>query len=176
DRVTSITYPNNIKEYYYYDKEGNILRYVTPNYKDFKFTYNPLSQRTSLTSPLLKSTLYSYNKNRDLTKITYPSSKEINYHYDNSQLSKVTTSNNDEFTYKYSFHNKIDTITRNSNEKTSYSYDGELMTKIRYEGELNQDISFTYNSDFLPNSITYLNGQIWAKINHYLTSKEKLVK
>ncbi|MDR0579831.1 MAG: hypothetical protein LBG21_04440, partial [Campylobacteraceae bacterium] len=159
DRVTSITYPNNIKEYYSYDKEGNVLRYITPKNTNFDFTYNPLSQRTSFKMPSSKTILYSYNKNRDLTKITYPSSKSINYHYDKSQLSKITTSDSDEFIYRYSFHNKIDTITRNNQEKTSYTYDGELMTKISQEGVLNQDISFTYNNDFLPNSITYLNKQ-----------------
>jgi RHS repeat-associated protein len=40
---------------------------------------------------------------------------------------------------------------------TRYTYDGNLLTKISQTGTLNQDISFTYNNDFIPNSITYAN-------------------
>jgi RHS repeat-associated protein len=159
DRPLSITYPNNIKEHYSYDKEGNILRYITPNDTNFHFTYNSLKQRLSLSSPLNKQTLYYYNKNRDITSIITPSGKEVKYNYDNSLLKSIKTSDNDIYNYTYSFQDKIESITRDNNQKTSYMYDGELLTRISYEGALNQDISFAYNNDFLPTSITYSNKQ-----------------
>jgi RHS repeat-associated protein len=61
---------------------------------------------------------------------------------------------------------------------TRYSYDGYLLTNIRHEGTLNQDISFTYNSDFLPSSITYSNEKenlSYDKDNLLIKSNDLLI-
>jgi len=42
-----------------------------------------------------------------------------------------------------------------TDERMDFSYDGTLLTNIVQSGVLNQNISYTFNNDFLPTSITY---------------------
>ncbi len=155
DRVVGITHPNGVHESYEYDFNANMTRLVTPTPSDFDFSYNGVDKRVSLTSPLGYQTSYTYNKNRKLTSISRPSGNTITNKYILGRLVSTTTPQGIT-NYTYLFADTIGSIT-NGLESINYTYDGELLTKLSQSGVLNQDISYTYNNDFLITSSTYAN-------------------
>jgi YD repeat-containing protein len=175
--LISVKNPNNIVTYYEYDDNDNLISVLNPNSYVNNFDYNPLDQETEWNSPLGYKTYYEYDKDKRLTKTVKPSGKTISYSYTNNQLSKTAT---DESIYNYSYDclGQISSVNTNANEKTDYQYDGELLTKISQTGTLNQDISFTYNSDFLPSSVTYSNEKeefAYDKDNLLISSNNALL-
>ncbi|SFV51568.1 odd Oz/ten-m homolog 4 [hydrothermal vent metagenome] len=130
-----------------------MTQYTTPRPSVFDFAFNGIDKRTSLKSPLNKTTTYTYNKNRRLTQITKPSGKTIVNNYTNDRLTSTVTTEGTT-NYSYLFANKIGSIT-NGAESLSFTYDGTLLTKITQTGVLNQVIDYSYNNDFKVTSSTY---------------------
>ena len=169
DRVTSITDPNNYRIYFYYDNEGNMIRITNPTSHYNEFTYNALNNKNIWSSPLGYQTRYTYNEDKNIASIQRPSGKSITNSYINSRLYQTTTPQTT-YNYLYNCGSLISKISSSDNEEVNYSYDGELLKSVSYGGLLNEDISYTYNNDFLPASITY------AKETHrYSYDKDSLV-
>ena len=102
--------------------------------------------------PANTQTTYSYDKANRLTKITKPDSSEIDYIYTKGRLSQIVAPNQT-INYTYSFNDIVSKIS-NGNIELNFSYDGNLLTKIT-DSYTQSEISYTYNNDFLINSITY---------------------
>ncbi|MDR1460236.1 MAG: hypothetical protein LBI78_01125, partial [Campylobacteraceae bacterium] len=175
DRVISVKNPNNQFIYFHYDQNGNMIKLTNPNSNINLFDYNSIDLKTIWNTPLGLKTYYEYDKEKRVTKVTKASGKTIQNSYLNGKISQVET---DETIYDYDYdcsgyplriesniklpssdretiHGPMYNIIAPLPELTSYMYDGELLTNINYQGTLNQQISFTYNPDFLPSSITY---------------------
>ncbi len=153
ERVIETTYPDRHRTKYLYDANGNMTTLTTPTPTDHTFTYSGVNRRTNYTSPLQSTTTYTYDKQRRVTKVTKPSQKSINYSYTDGRLTTIQTP---EATtnYNYSCQNNLANITK-SNESFNFTYDGSLLTSMVQSGVLNQTISYTYNNDFIPSSMTY---------------------
>ncbi len=153
DRVTQIVYPDGHTTRFSYDANGNMSRLTTPTPADHDFAYNGVNKRASYTSPLGSATYYSYDKQRRVTQITRPSGKQISNTYTNGYLSRVTTPEGTT-DYAYTCGNKPESITKGS-ESLGFTYDGDLLTRIRQSGILDQTIGYTYNNDFRVTGSTY---------------------
>jgi len=154
DRVTSIADPNNYKIYFYYDAQGNMIRVANPTSHYNDFTYNALNDKTSWNSPLGYQTRYTYNEDGNIASIQKPSGSTITNSYISSRLQQRVTPQ-DTYNYFYNCGSLLSRVTSSNNEEINYSYDGELLTNISYSGLLDKDISYAYNSNFLPTSIAY---------------------
>jgi len=152
-RVTQITYPDGSKERFEYDANGNLVARTVPTPATYTFDYNGVNKRTAETSPEQKTTTYAYDKQRRVTAVTKPSGKTIDYAYTGGRLASVTTPEGTT-QYTYACRNNVSMITRDG-ESISYGYDGTLPTSIAQSGVLNQTVSYTYNNDFLPATVTY---------------------
>ncbi len=109
---------------------------------------NPLKY----TTPTNTQTTYSYDIANRLNKITKPDSSEIDYTYTKGRLTQIV-SPNQTINYTYSFNDIVSKID-DGNIELNFSYDGNLLTKIT-DSYTQSEISYTYNNDFLINSITY---------------------
>jgi len=153
-RLTSITYPNTHRTLFTYDANGNRKTLTTPTDAINNWDYNGVNKPTLWQSPLSTETLYSYDKKRRLVRIERPSGKTLTHTYTNGH--KVET-NTTERTYNFTYAcgNKPLHVNTGEGESITYGYDGDLPTGIAQRGLVNQDINYTYNSDFLPNTVTY---------------------
>jgi len=124
-------------------------------------SHNP---RLTNTSPLQKQTTYTYDKQRRVIQISKPSTKTIDTTYTNGRVTSVTTPEGTT-NYSYACQSNVANITKPSTgsgtnsgtESVNFSYDGTLLTSMTYSGQVNQTISYTYNNDFNPTSMTYAN-------------------
>jgi len=155
DRVIQTTYADGSAETYEYDANSNLVTRTVPTPTDHTFSYNGVNKRVSNTSPLQKQTTYTYDKQRRITKITKPSQKTIDTTYTNGRVTTVTTPEGTT-NYSYACQSNVANISKNT-ESLDFTYDGTLLTSMTYSGQVNQAISYTYNSNFNPTSMTYAN-------------------
>ncbi len=153
DRLITTTYPNNHTINYSYDSNGNMTTLTTPTPTNHTFGYNGVNKRTNVTSPLNATTTYSYDKQRRVTNVDRPSGANIEYVYLNGRLATIQTPESTT-SYTYACQNNPSSISR-ANESIHFSYDGELLTKMMQSGILNSTLSYTYNNNFLPSTLTY---------------------
>ncbi len=152
DRVIKTTYPNNVSLTYSYDNYGNIIKRVVPVNKEHKFNYNFASNPLNYTTPNNNQTSYLYDKANRLRKITKPDNSEIDYTYTKGRLTQIKSPNKT-INYTYAFNNLVSSIS-NGNIELNFNYDGNLLTK-QTSSYTQSEITYTYNNDFLVNSITY---------------------
>ena len=152
DRVIKTTYPNNVSLTYSYDNYGNIIKRVVPVNKEHKFNYNFASNPLNYTTPNNNQTSYLYDKANRLRKIKKPDNTQIEYIYNKGRLTQIK-SPKETINYTYAFNNLVSSIS-NGNIELNFSYDGNLLTK-QTSSYTQKQISYTYNNDFLVNSITY---------------------
>ncbi|WP_321778399.1 RHS repeat-associated core domain-containing protein, partial [Sulfurimonas sp.] len=171
NRLVSITYPDNHTLNYSYDSNGNITTLTTPTPTEHTFGYNGVNKRTSMASPLNATTTYSYDKQKRITNVNRPSGANIDYTYLNGRLSSIQTLKGTT-NYNYACQNNPSSISR-ADESFNFSYDGELLTQMIQAGVLNTTLSYTYNNNFLPSSITYAGtttNYLYNKDNELTTS------
>ena len=175
DKIIKTTYPDGSTVEFSYDKNGNRVRLTTPTPTDHTFEYNGVNKRVSMTSPLGYKTLYTYDKQRRVTDITRASGKTIHSTYVNGELQSLTTPEGTS-TYTYTCGSKISSVTNNA-EKIDYTYDGELLTQIKAQGILNQNINYIYNRDFRVTSLAYADATTNYSYDKdgYLTSSAKFI-
>jgi len=153
DRVVQTTYPDGTTESFAYDANSNLVTRTVPTPADHSFGYNGVNKRISTTSPEQKQITYAYDKQRRVIKVMKPSAKSIETNYVNGRVESITTPEGTT-NYAYACQSNVSSITQGS-EKFTFTYDGTLVTSISQSGILNESISYTYNNDFLPASITY---------------------
>jgi RHS repeat-associated protein len=157
-RMIGILLPNDSSVNFVYDKNGNVTVLTNPSTINHGFGYNKVNFNSSYQTPLSGSYSYLYNRDRRLTQIDFPSGKQITNIYDKDRLVQIQTSDgNIDFTYLCG--SKIGSITKGG-EVITYGYDGSLVTSETLGGTLNQTLSYIYNNDFNPKSLTYAGGTV----------------
>src|SRR5690606_26388397 len=134
--------------------EGGITRSeIVPSTGEYDFTFNAVDKPSSDSSPRDEVTVLSYDKDRRLIDVALPSGGHITNTYTNDQLSRVVTPDTT-IDYEYACNGNVSEISEGS-EELAFSYDGELLTGIQYNGQLNATISQRYNSDFVIDQMSY---------------------
>ncbi len=154
DRLNTITKTDGTTLRFSYDANGNMQTLTTPSNATNSWEHNAINKPTLWQSPLAKETRYGYDKKRRLTTIERPSGKTLTHTYTNGQKVETNTTERT-YSYTYACGNKPLHVNTSDNEAISYGYDGDLLTNITQSGTLNQSIAISYNTSFLPSSITY---------------------
>ncbi|NWF93671.1 MAG: hypothetical protein HXY46_12185, partial [Syntrophaceae bacterium] len=157
-RMTGILRPDGSYVNFTYDKNGNMTVLTNPLTINHGFGYNRVNLNSSYQTPLSGSYSYLYNRDKQLTQINFPSGKQIRNLYDKDRLIQTQTPEGDiDFTYLCG--SKVGSITKGT-ELIQYGYDGSLVKSEALSGTLNQTLSYTYNNDFNPKSLTYAGGTV----------------
>jgi len=154
NRIIKEIYADGNEVNFSYDANSNATELITPTPASFTSAYDSVNQPSSSTSPLGYTTSYEYDAQKRLTQTTKESGKSLNYTYTNGELTNLLSSDHT-YIYDYTCGSKLSQVKKDDFESINYSYDGDLLTSINYSGELNSSILFTYNNDFLADSITY---------------------
>jgi len=138
-----------------YDENGNMTVLTNPSVVDHGFGFNSVNLNSSYTTPLSGDYSYVYDKARRLTRKDFPSGAWIRYDYDPAKLGSIETSEGDVTSFAYSScGTKVESVSGDG-ERISYGYDGSLVTSETLTGTLAQTLSYTYNSDFAVQNLTY---------------------
>ena len=108
---------------YTYDERNRLTRVQYPKGVDDTFTYDALSQRTSVTDAIGTVT-YQYDAASQLTRLTYPGNKTLTYQYDMAGR-RVQMINPDGGVthYAYNLASDLTSITDPQSLTTRYTYD-----------------------------------------------------
>ena len=92
-------------------------------------------------------TTYSYNKAQQVMHIVRPDNTEITFTYDKAgRMSRVADPRGDT-TYRYdTTTGQLAQVTAPDNEALLYTYNGELLTGIQWQGPVAGQIGFTYDA------------------------------
>jgi len=153
DRIEKTTYHDGHSTATTYDKNGNAETLLVPTQVTHSFASNGINKVKSNTTPLNEVTRYRYDKDRRLQEIELPSGQLITNTYTSGQLRKTTTVEGD-IDYTYINGSQPETITEGT-ESLTYGYDGDLVTRMQYAGEINTSIVQGYDNNFWLNSLTY---------------------
>ncbi|OPY76594.1 MAG: tRNA nuclease WapA precursor [Syntrophorhabdus sp. PtaU1.Bin050] len=145
--------PNHSIITFNYNENGNMTILTNPKTVNYGFGYNGVNLRNSMTTPLSGNYVYAYDKERNLTSIAFPSGKQIVNTYIEGLLSATTTPEGTT-DYTYACGTSIGSITKGTDSIT-YAWDGILLKTDTRAGLLNQAITYTWNNDFNPASMTY---------------------
>jgi RHS repeat-associated protein len=152
-RPIRIERPDSALIEFAYDENGNLVCLSTPSNVDHEFTYSTVNKPNAYLTPLSGTYQYVYDRDRRMTGMVFPSGKQISYVYGSGLLRKILTPEKD-IDISYACSRKIDIITDGTNA-IEYTYDGELYRGETTSGTLNAAISLRYNSDYLPDQLTY---------------------
>ena len=152
-RVTGQTLADGREIIYSYDDNGNILAITPPGKPAHNFKYTLRDQTASYKPPVIglevEQTFYSYNYDKQLTKIVRPDAKQIDLFYDGAGRLTSLQSPRGVTDYAYNLSSgKLDTIITADNNALGYQYDGPLLTSTQWAGEINGEVSRSYDNDF----------------------------
>jgi len=163
-RVTKQIQPDGGEIFYSYDLNGNLTSVVPAGRPAHQFVYNSLDFISDYIPPeilgLAATTQYSYTPSKKLLQVNRPDSKTIlyNYHPQTDRL-QGWVSSDDEVNLTYnSSTGQLSSIIKDNFNSLSYSYDGPLVTSITQAGDMTSLLSFAYNNDFRPISLSLNNN------------------
>ena len=108
---------------YTYDRINQLTRVQYPKGVDDIFTYDALSQRTSVTDSIGTVT-YQYDAAEQLTRVTYPGNKTVSYQYDmGERRTQMTDPDGGVTRYTYNLASRLTSTTDPQNLTTRYTYD-----------------------------------------------------
>jgi RHS repeat-associated protein len=152
-RVTGVTRPDGSFVGFSHDANGNLTVLVNPSGVAHKFGYNKVNRPSAYTTPLSGSYQYRYDRDRRPTETVLPSGRIIRNVYDQGRLLRTETPEGNAY-FNYLCGSKLSSITK-SGEGISYTYDGSLLTSETSSGSLNQEVSYSYDNDFVRVQATY---------------------
>ena len=168
---------------YTYDKRNRLTRVQYPKGVDDTFTYDALSQRTSVTDAIGTVT-YQYDAVGTLARVTYPGNKTVSYEYDMAgrriqmtnpdggvthytydlagQIIQTTDPQNLSTSYTHDAAGRLTQVTRGNGSKTLYTYN-DANALIKVENQKSDDTlinRFDYSRDAVGNHtrLTQANG------------------
>ena len=130
---------------YTYDRINQLTRVRYPKGVDDVFTYDAISQRTSVTDAIGTVT-YQYDAAEQLTGVTYPGNKTVGYEYDTAGRRVQMTDPNESITrYMYDMASQLTSITDPQSLTTRYTYDvAKRLTQITLGNGVKT--RYTYNN------------------------------
>jgi RHS repeat-associated protein len=133
-----------------YDMGGNVTSIAPPSRPAHAFHYTPDALVDRYTPPAVPNggvTTYSYNNDHQLKIITRADSQMIALDYDTAgRIAKVITSS-PTLDYGYDAAGRLASVTNSNGPSLSYAYDGSLLTRQTWTGEVSGSVGFTYDND-----------------------------
>lgn len=154
-RVIKQTLPDSREVQYQYDSNGNLTSITPPGRPAHIFNYNAFDLGDTYTPPdvvgvVNPATIYDYNLDKELERVTRPDGKTVNFNYNNkAQLASIAISRG---TYTYSYNattGQLSSLTAPDGGTLAYDYDGFLLTGQSWTGDINGNVTWNYNNNFL---------------------------
>lgn len=154
-RVIKQTLPDSREVQYQYDANGNLTSIAPPGRPAHVFNYNAFDLGDTYTPPVVagvanSATIYDYNLDKELERVTRPDGRTVNFNYNNkAQLTSIAISRG---TYTYSYNTttgQLSSLTTPDGGTLAYDYDGFLLTGQSWTGDINGNVTWNYNNNFL---------------------------
>ncbi len=150
-RLTSETFPGGRTIAYTYDDTGNLTSLTPPGRPAHTFTYTGLNLLETYTAPTVpgggtNQTSYAYNDAQQLDLITRPDNLTLDYAYD--PFGRLTTLTIPRGTLNYAYSpttGHLTGITDPGGVGLTYTYNGEILTHVAWNGPLNGFVGYTYD-------------------------------
>ena len=150
-RVITEILPDGKRIPYTYDAHGNVTSITPPGRPAHRFTYTPVDLEETYNPPPVvgggtNQTRYDYNLNRQVIQITRPDGQTIGFAYDTmGRLVTVSTPEGEiGCLYDATSGNLTDIIVVDGGA-LSYTYDGSLLTGVRWQGQINGSVEYGYD-------------------------------
>jgi RHS repeat-associated protein len=140
-----------------YDFAGNVIEQKDAKGQSTQFSYNPLSQLTSVTNANLETTRYEYDRLGNQTRLVYPDSTAMAKQYDElGRLTKQIDPLNNASTFYYDGNGNRAKLIDRKGQPFTYTYSNRgLLTQ---KASPTDTIAFTYNPDGSRKSMTDSTG------------------
>ncbi len=150
-RLLSETLPGDRTITYTYDDAGNLLTLTPPGRPAHTFTYTGLDLLETYTAPSVPNggtnqTTYAYNSAQQLTLVTRPDNLTLAYAYDEFGRLAGLTIPRGTLSYTYSpTTGHLTGITDPGGVGLTYTYNGENLTNVAWNGPFNGFVGYTYD-------------------------------
>jgi YD repeat-containing protein len=144
-----------------YDANGNVTSVSPPGRPAHAFDYTAIDLTKHYIPPYagdsMRSTAYEYNLDGDVTRIIRPDSQMIEIEYGNggcgcgslSGLPKSITFDRGQLKFSYdTTRGTLKTIVAPGGDTLSYTFDGSLLTKEVWSGNVTGNVQYTYDNNF----------------------------
>ncbi|MCL6613782.1 MAG: hypothetical protein K6U03_04055, partial [Firmicutes bacterium] len=153
-RVVTEILPDGRRIPYTYDAHGNVTSITPPGRPAHTFTYTPVDLEETYNPPPVagggtNQTRYDYNLNRQLIQITRPDGQTIGFAYDTMGRPVTVSTPEGEIGYVYdATSGNLTDIIAVDGGALSYTYDGSLLTGVRWQGRITGSVGYEYDNDF----------------------------
>lgn len=148
--LTSITTPDNRTIGYGYNARGELTS-LTPPGKLTHFLAYTVGKKQNLYDPpgLDNDTAFSYDTERKLTEINQQGVAAVGYGFDaNGRFETLALARGDIDNTYHATTGKLDTVTTPDGNSVGYTWDGFLLTRMEWNGDIEGSVDFGYNTDF----------------------------
>jgi YD repeat-containing protein len=170
-RLTATGRPDGTTVTLSYDANGNMTVVANPAGYSHRYRYDAVDNNTSYTLPAAAGDYrYDYDLDRRLTRITYPSGRNVRNTYIQGRLRETGIYAADSETPEETIiptwfcGGKLESIER-GDESLAWEYDGTLVKAEHRRGVLNTDFTYTHDSDWRVESVTYADGAMTMSYN-----------
>lgn len=151
-RLVTQTLPDGRTVQFAYDAAGNTTAITPPGRTAHGFGYTSIDQTASYTPPGLGSgstaTQYTYNADRALTRTTRPDGQLVNVGYDAAGRTSTLGIARGLFNFSYNpTTSQLTGVAAPGGLDLAYSYDGDLLTGVTWNGAVAGSTAYTYNND-----------------------------
>lgn len=162
-RLTRQVLPDGREVLFEYDANGNLTSVTPPGRPAHRFAYTAANLTATYAPPALDtgawSTTFEYNADRNLTRILRPDGLEIGFTYDAAGRPSAVTAPDGTRGFSYdSTTGHLNGITGPDGGSLSLDYDGSLLTRVEWAGEVNGSVAASYDNDFRVTSLG-VNGE-----------------
>jgi RHS repeat-associated protein len=164
NRVTSTILPDGKAVGFGYDDNGNVTHVIPPGKPAHVFTYTPRNQLATYTlpdtgsGPAVEERFYDDSKR--LEEVRRPDGKVIGFEYKTSsnRLEKIVSPRGEtRFAYN-SVNGLVSEIEEPDGQKLNFEYNGLLLQKTTWTGEVNGSVERTYDENFRIKTLS-VNGE-----------------
>lgn len=169
------------------DLNGNLIGLTPPERDMHQFGYDGNDKTTSLTAPDVEgwtspTAVISLDKNRRISAVTRADGEQVKFFYrkknsgrdsllpvsavrHTSQLDKITLADSSQYKFSYNTDNQLKRVVSPTGNTLNYSYQGSLLSKVKWVGETQGNVSYKYFTDFRL-SKTCVNGKKCASVKY----------
>ncbi len=180
DRVTAVSLPSTDEYGFDYDVNGNLTELEMPSLVVHELDYDVLDFRDTYTPPGASD---PYDADFDLDRLpdllTLPTGRTIDYEFETPvDGDRLLTISYDEATAAYGYDDdtaRVGSVTctpmyGGTPQDLSFDYDGPLVTRVTASGAADGEYSYTYDNDFLVETITLTTGSETEEVVLYRDS------